>query len=101
MNAPTPVQRQIKEAFRASLNVLSENGITHQRIAAAFNVSLNMVHKWNMAGFHAYPREGWEAVLADLAAREADRGIHDAHERAEVLQEQAERLWAASRKEAL
>lgn len=98
MNAPTPVQRETKEAFRAALNVLSENGITLQRVAAAFDVSLNLVEKWKMLGFPRYPREGWQEVLAELSEREADKGIQDAHERAEALQEQAERLWAASRK---
>jgi hypothetical protein len=68
------------------------------KIAAAFNVSMNMVEKWKMAGFPRYPREGWEAVLAELSEREADKGIQDAHERAEVLQEQAEKLWAEAYK---
>jgi hypothetical protein len=78
--------------------VLSAQGVSGPAVAKAFGVSLNAVDKWKMAGMpDRLPPEGWERVLADLCEREADAGVTRAEERGEVLQGQADLLYAASK----
>lgn len=95
---PSEQRRKAKAAFREAVDTLSENGVPHARVAKAFNVSLNSVDKWKMAGFDRYPPDGWERTLAVLCEAEADAGVARAEERGDVLEELARTLYASTRK---
>jgi DNA-binding transcriptional regulator YiaG len=58
--------------FRDAVDRLRQStGFSMEDVATAFNVSLNLTQRWRAEGGRHRPREGWEPVLAELAARGA------------------------------
>jgi DNA-binding transcriptional regulator YiaG len=81
--------------FRDAVDRLRQcTGLSMEEIAAAFGVSLNLAQRWRAEGGRHRPRQGWETVLAGLAARGAtinrERAVAAEHLAQELLRKAAE-----------
>lgn len=63
-----------KERFREATDRLKSTvGVTMQEVGDAFGIANNTVSRWRNPGDPLVPREGWRAVLAELAEKGASR----------------------------